>query len=299
MIKIGIEGADCRSAGELIRILVNHPDVELISLCSRKSAGLTVSSCHHGLIGETDICFSDNIDLNAVDTVFICSRQNPESAERILENGKLKIIDLSPERVENDPGWVFGLSEIYRKPMVRGASKAVIPHTAESMALVALYPLAANLLLSKSPTILFEAPEDIIKDSSGSGHIIASHLRQIQQSFVAGTDILFKTGTHPRICRMKISIPLQLDIDHTLSLYDAIYDDHNFTFLRTSPVDSREVAGTEKCIVSISKQSADTLDIDIIADGRMRGGAGEAVHVMNLLHGLHEKTGLTFRSSEY
>ena len=98
---------------------------------------------------------------------------------------------------------------------------------------------------------------------------------------------------------MHIRLECQPDLEQILQMYEEVYDDHNFTSIVTSPVNPIETEGTNKVIISISKPDAATLCLDIVADGRMRGGAGEAVHLLNLLFALHEQTGLKLKASRY
>jgi N-acetyl-gamma-glutamyl-phosphate reductase len=84
-----------------------------------------------------------------------------------------------------------------------------------------------------------------------------------------------------------------------MKLYDEVYDDHNFTILTSRVLDYKEVEGTNKCLLTLLKETPDTLTINCIIDARLRGGAGEAVHDLNLMFGLHECVGLTFKASVF
>ena len=99
--------------------------------------------------------------------------------------------------------------------------------------------------------------------------------------------------------RMECDIPCRTELAEILRLYDSHFDDHNFTFHVSYPVGMEEVEGTDRCVISLSKPTPDTLHVEAVADARLRGGAGEAVHLMNLLFGLHERVGLTLKASVY
>lgn len=302
MIKAGITGADSKAAGELIRILVNHPDVEIMSLSAPDSRGHKVAARHHGLIGELDMEFSDRQDLGKLDVVFICSeKEEAEQFLSLIEAAKypdLRIIDMSGAAAGRD-GFICGVSELFRKPMVRGAKTVFIPPAEASAALISLYPLAANLLLQGDIEIALSLPENV---SAGlaSGEIAAEAIRSVQNSFSG--NINFSVSENPEEARgmkMRTVIPMQLSLPDVLDLYENIYDDHNFTFLTSRSVSSREAAGTHRCILTLSKPEAGKLQIEAVADAHLRGGAGDAVHCMNLLFGLHERTGLSLKTSAF
>lgn len=310
MIKTGITGGTSDEAGELLRILVNHPDVELCSIAAPAHRGEQVQNVHHGLIGETDLRFSDRIDPSKVDVIFICPlSENPSPEEEAFQNDilsgnysnpELRIIDLthSPLCRENED-YVFGLSEIFRKPLVRGAKKATLPYPEESAALISLFPLALRLLINEDLSIhLTSLPGALNKNRLQiTADNIADNLRKVQKSF--NGDVKFTLNENPdcKGLRLQIELSTTLDYPHILESYQSIYDDHNFTFMTSAPVDSKEVAGTNRCIISLRKSNPDTLVIDTIIDNDMRGGSGEAVHLLNLLFGLHERTGLNLKAN--
>lgn len=300
MIKVGIEGGDTPIAGELIRILINHPDVIISAISCSEMAGIPVSVKHHGLIGEGELKFTRNIDYDSIDTLFICRPDSRQSREQAYANPNLNVIDLSENRDSGvHPDIVFGLSEIYRKNMVRGAKKIIVPTSVESMALVALYPLACNLLLSDTIEIKGSVPADLIIENLNVGKVISTHLAAAQQSFASDIVTEITPSEHRRVAEMSIMLNCAISSDQIRQIYDGMYNDHNFTFMADRKPDTTEVNGTEKCIFYISRPTPERLDIDVIADARMRGGAGEAVHILNLLHGLHEKTGLSLKTSDF
>ena len=125
MIKVGIIGGSGYAAGELVRILINHPDVVLKWVHSRTVAGQRIVDVHQGLHGEIDMNFTSAIDLDSIDVLFCC-RPAGKTREFLAQTAipaHLKIIDLSRDyRLEGpDNDFVYGLSELNRKPMVRGA----------------------------------------------------------------------------------------------------------------------------------------------------------------------------------
>lgn len=301
MIKVAISGADSPDAGELIRILINHPDVDLRSISASGREGLHANAVHRGLIGETDISFSSFPKLDRADILFICSPGlTPSDIPASAYGDNLKTISFNPGETicgaDLEP--VFALPEINRKALVRGAMAAVLPSPVASLVLCALYPLALNMILPNDLSIHLYVPDDISagRALNRSSEEIKAALADAQKSFCGKVEF----STHPvkenRGMMMETDIPCSVGLEHILELYD-IYDDHNFSFVVMSPVDTADVVGTDKCIISISKPDDSTLRVRAVADCRMRGAAGEAVHVMNLMFGLHEKTGLALKTS--
>lgn len=300
MIKVGITGADSRQAGELLRILVNHTDVDIMAAVAPHIAGRTVASFHHGLIGETSISFSASMNTEELDAVFLAPGSMPDEINRVKSDTNLRVIDFS-QRSELDPDMVPAISEIYRKPMVRGARQAQVVNPLASLLLIAIYPLAANLLLNSDLNVKVVAPESTI--SNESLDIAATQTKQIlskiQRSFDRNISFQASASDRNRSTRLQMDVRCSLDIDEIDRLYDSIYDDHNFTFITHSPVGAQETSGTHKCIITLEKPDADTLRITSLGDCRLRGGAGDAMHAFNLLFGLHERTGLTLKAAKY
>lgn len=304
MIKIGIVGADSPQAGELLRILVNHPEVDIVSLYAPGMAGREISSCHHGFIGERALTFTDKLNPSKLNAVFITddSDMGRNIVDRLEEWPELRIINLSPSRFENweNSDMEYGLSEINRKPLVRGAKTAILPSAAAAVALIALYPLASNLLLASDIDIEISAPASL--QSPDSKHIAAEISRQLkkyQTGFEGNVNVRFSKGNSARGIHAKVSMKCPLSAMEVDKFFEAIYDDHNFTFMTMEQVDEKEVEGTQKCVVSFCKPGAGLLEINAVADAFMRGGAGDAVHMLNLLFALHEKVGLHLKSSVF
>jgi N-acetyl-gamma-glutamyl-phosphate reductase len=303
MIKIGITGAASRTSGELIRLLLNHPDAEICALHAPEVKGKKALAIHHGLIGERSMTFTEIIDPAELDVIFInryddTSRQITDKKDN-YEN--LRIVDMTSSAYDTD-GFSLGLSEVNRKELVRGTHFASLPSSAESLTLTSLYPLAAYLSLPIELEIEISLPTEMIQEvcKDDIEKHIGSKLHSIQQSFSGNISLNIVASNSIRGMRMRTTIHCGSDIEEIFKMYDSIYDDHNFTFMVNNPLQFREVIGTNKCLISLHKEdSENSLNIDSIADARMRGGAGEAVHVMNLLFGLHELTGLSLKASEY
>lgn len=302
MIKTGIIGADTPFAGELLRILRSHPEVEIETLFAPSAAGRQVSSLHHGFIGESIVNFSATIDPAILDLIFISpgsdSLHLPEGL--LLNYPDLKIIDASGIFDENSD-FVYGLSEINRKSLVRGAKFAVLGTPATILSIIALFPLAKYLLLNGNISIEVAAPEDVVEslDTAKSSEQIRNILKNVQSSFEGVVSLTGYPNKSQRVMRVRTSINCSLDIEEINKLYNDTYDDHNFSFIYHNEVEGKEVEGTQKTIIHLSKPEPGSLTVEIVGDCRLRGGAGDAVHVMNLLFALYEKIGLDLKPSRF
>lgn len=304
MIDVSILGGETPDGGELLRLLAIHPEVELADVQATGLEGIPVASHHHGLIGETSISFTATVDYSRCDVLFVCNDSLGAYGLAALREARpeLRIIMLrTPPGLDLDAaGVVYGLPEINRKQLVRGATAAVVPRSLASMALVALYPFAMNLLLSGNVTISVTAPKAVMDscDIKATAAEVSGRLARAQKSFDGDVDIRCRAGEARRSALMDITLACPLSLQQSLDLYD-IYDDHRFAFVTTAPVGVSEVAGTNKCIVSVSKGDPASVSLGVAADCRLRGAAGEAVHIMNLMFGLHEKTGLALKAIDF
>lgn len=296
MIKVGILGAATPLAGEIIRILVHHPEVELRTLHAPSLAGHPATSAHHGLWGEETLLFTEKADFPHLDVAIICEPSDVAKAaiEACGSNPEMRLIDLTGRYGPFE----FGLSEINRKPLVRGARRASVPAPLAAVALIALYPFAAALMLNNDIAVTAEGSLGTSQPADDAS-TIEKRLAAVQNSFSSRVIIDDRSTGTDRGMRLRISFPSTLTVADACRLYDGIYDDHNFTFLTPRPVELKEVEGTQKCLVNVSKPDAGSILLDVVADPTMRGGAGEAVHLLNLLFGLHERTGLDLKVSTF
>ncbi|MDE7419167.1 MAG: hypothetical protein K2N35_03050 [Muribaculaceae bacterium] len=306
MIKVGIAGADTPMAGELIRILINHPDVELVSTFAPGKVGRKVASVHHGLAGECDLEFSPDINPQTLDVIFIDAHS--DVADRFRMNTdrwpNLRIIDMShcPSLDFDALQMAYGLPESNRKALVRGCKRAVVPRSVAAAAIIGLYPLAKHLLLKGDITVGYACPADIDTEEKISmvRQEILYVLRKTQNSFNGDIKLnRLNEEVSDRGLKVVVEIPCTLDINEVFKVFENCYDDHNFTFMVASSMPGYEVEGTQKTLVTLQKQTPDRLTVTVVADCRMRGGAGDAVHIMNLLFGLHERTGLFLKAHKF
>ncbi|MCH5234280.1 MAG: hypothetical protein J1E16_03230 [Muribaculaceae bacterium] len=306
MVKIGILGADSPLAGEIIRILINHPEVELVSLFAPNLLGRSISSIHHGLIGENPLYFTDKINLDEID--FLMVMQSNEIAQNIvdrfpeLDELKLVVFENDFPQLKLSHGFEIGLSEINRKALVRGAISAYIPSPITVPALVTLVPLANYLLLNSDIEIEVSVPSEIFEkyNENKEALLIENQLKERQASFNGNVKLkILEEHNSQRTEKTKISLSCALPIEEIEKIYEQIYDDHNFVFLTRNELSDKEVEGTQKIVFNLKKPESDSLVIESVADAWLRGGAGDMVHVLNLFFGLHEKTGLHLKSSRF
>lgn len=303
MIHVGISGADLPDSGELIRILAMHPDVVIDFAQARGFEGHPLTSVHHGLIGETDLLFTGTVDYTRLDVLFIVGNSCPtvEMTQLRHKRPDLKIILVGADTTDADhSSIVYGLPELNRKLLVRGANCAVVPGPFVSMALVSLLPFAENLLLNGDIDISISGPAELVKNTNLTkvAEEIERELRNVQLSFDGHVRITATPSEARRSSLMTLDLTCSLDLAQAVELYRR-YDDHRFAFISPVPVGVSEVAGTNKCIVSVGKGEPGHLTLSAAADCRLRGASGEAVHIMNLMCGLHEKTGLHLKAIDY
>ncbi|MBD5386134.1 hypothetical protein HDR69_06900 [bacterium] len=306
MIKVGISGADTPMAGELLRLCLHHPDVEIVSVYAPDKAGHPVSSQHHGFIGEERILFTSNFDATALDVAFLIKPlySATDWVKLMADRPQLKLVlfsDAAKDGLADACAPVYGLSELNRKPLVRGARTAVVPNPLASPILIALYPLAKHLLLSGDLNVEIIAPSDLIGDEVvvGARQELVDELPKIQTSFNGKVVMTCTPSESDRAIRIRILLPTSTGVEEIFKIYNSIYDDHNFTYVVHHPVSTAEVEGTNKVLISVTEKTGLGIMLDIVADPRMRGGAGEAIHLMNLLFNLHEKTGLELKTSAW
>lgn len=324
MIKVGIIGGAGYTAGELIRLLLNHPDVELKWVHSTSNAGNPVSGVHQGLVGETALYFTNETPLDAVDVIFLCTPHG--ESRKFLELHKdnipddLRIIDLSQDfRIADDThDFIYGLPELNRKYIIRGKHVAN-PGCFATAIQLALLPLARNLLLNSGIHV------NAITGSTGAGvkpsatshyswrndnvsiykpfthqHLaeIYQTLHGMQASFNSKVNFIPVRGCFSRGIFATLYMDCPVELSEIKKLYNEYYDDHNFTFVSDRMPDLKDVVNTNKCLLYLTKEDGKLLIVSVI-DNLLKGASGQAVHNMNLLFGLHERVGLQLKASAF
>lgn len=320
MVKVGIIGGAGYTAGELIRILVNHPHVRIVFVHSSSNAGNYLRDVHEGLYGDTDLKFCDKFDLGSVNVLFLCSAhgKSREFWEKNKRPGRLKVIDLAQDFRDESADYVYGLPEMNRDRILKARSIAN-PGCFATAIQLALLPLAeAGLLNSEinitavtgstgagvkpGPTTHFSWRNGNISTYKVFGH---QHLKEIGRNLDLlqpgfGQDINFvpMRGDFARGIFASVHTDCPLSIEEALQLYKGFYADAPFTFVSDSPVDLKQVVNTNKCLLSVEKHGGKIVIASVI-DNLLKGASGQAVQNMNLISGLPEDCGLRLKASAF
>ncbi len=314
MIRVGIIGGAGYTAGELLRILVNHPEVQIVFVHSSSNAGNYLYEVHGGLFGDTQLRFSDSYDLTAVDVLFLCSAHG-KSREFWAANPcppGLKVIDLAQDFRDESDGYVYGLPE-WQRERIRAAAKVANPGCFATAIQLALLPLAAAGQLRSTVHVT------AITGSTGAGVKLSAtthfswrtdnlstykvfahqHLLEICRN-LAFQDIQFvpMRGDFARGIFASVTVDSGLSAEAALRLYQDYYADAAFTFVSAAPTDLKQVVNTNKCIV-VPEVHDGTLVITSVIDNLLKGASGQAVQNMNLITGLPETTGLKLKASAF
>lgn len=311
MIKVGIVGCDNLQAAELVRILINHPDVELMWVIDAPRAGMRLDDIVPGIVGETDLTVQAESRLDGIDVLYWCGSRSEAEAyfARLDIPEDLKIIDLSGshnlDHGEDRP-WKYGLSEMQRRVLVHDARLVTVPGNVATASLLAVMPMARNLLLN-SPlelhvalgvSALGDADVDLDDLARNQRQEIVMALEQCQSSFGQPVTLSVTRLAEHRTLAVAARFKCGVAGEMIRQLYAQYYDDHNFVFMVDRPIVTADIENTNKCLIHIDKDEArGLLTIHAVMDALLKGSAGTAVHAMNLLFGLHEKVGLAFKGT--
>ena len=320
MIRVGIIGGAGYTAGELIRLLLNHPEAELAFVHSESSAGKPLYEVHGGLLGDTELRFSDSFDLGGIDVLFLCGAHGKSAAfweENPMPAG-LKVIDLAQDYRDESEGYVYGLPE-WQREKIAAASKIANPGCFATAIQLALLPLAAAGLLND------EIHVTAITGSTGAGvkpgatthfswranNISAYKVFEHQHLKEIGRNLgLLQAGSPPEINFVPVrgdftrgifaSVYTGCTLDEAGldKLYMDFYAGAAFTFVSGLPVDLKQVVNTNKCILHVEKHGGKAVVTSVI-DNLLKGASGQAVQNMNLIFGLPETEGLKLKASAF
>lgn len=299
MIKAIVSGATSPAGGEVIRILLHHPDVEITAAVQPEHATMPLADMVPGLTGDTDLRVTETYGSGDGNVLFLCHGGMPDFDIDADGNAELRIVDLTGS-LDGHEGFVTGIGELNRKPMVRGARRASIPDPLTILAVTALLPLAKNRLLDGTVTAVVEGdgPEHARASADRSAQILTTaqpgyHGSIDIRSAETGDGEVRDLSGRPRFMRLTATMPCNVDVRHIAELYQEYFDDHKFVFLldgrKPGPVD---VVNTNKLLINLQRSPDGTLTVTAACDPVLKGSAGAAVHCMNLLFGLHERTGL-------
>ncbi len=321
-IKVGVIGGAGYTAGELLRILIHHPQVDIVFINSSSNAGNPIDEVHSGLTGETDLVFTDALPLDKVDVLFLCSAHG--DSKKFMDSNEIpasvKIVDLSTDYREARPDhdFVYGLPELNRDA-IRKARRIANPGCFATAIQLALLPLAANGLLTD------EVHVNAITGSTGAGvkpgptshfswrnnnisiykafehqHLqeIGQSLRQLQPGMNKAINFIPVRGNFTRGIYVTAYTRFDGTLDEALALYTSYYNDAAFTFIVRKNPDLKQVVNTNKGILYLEKHGDKLLVISMI-DNLLKGASGQAVQNMNLMMGIDEKTGLNLKSAGF
>jgi len=322
MIKAGIIGGAGYTAGELIRILIHHPQVELVFVNSTSNAGNKLTDVHSGLLGDTDMLFTDQLPYNKIDVLFFCTAHG--DTKKFLDANTvpthLKIIDLSTDYRQESPEheFVYGLPELNRD-RIKKANRIANPGCFATAIQLGLLPLA------KAELIQSELHINAITGSTGAGvkpsatshfswrennisvykafehqHLkeIGQSLKQLQRDFNQDINFIPVRGNFTRGIFVTTYLNYDGPLEDVTKLYEDFYKDHPFTILTDKNPDLKQVVNTNKGIVHLEKHANKLLILSCI-DNLLKGASGQAVQNMNLIFGLDEKEGLGLKATGF
>ena len=322
MIKIGIIGGAGYTAGELIRLLVNHPEAEIVFINSTSNAGNKITSVHGGLLGETDLTFTDQLPFDKVDVLFFCSAHG--DTKKFIEShdipAGLKIIDLAMDYRLKDTGndFIYGLPEI-NKEAISKANHIANPGCFATAIQLGLLPLAAKGLLNH------DVYANAITGSTGAGvkpqstthfswrdnnmsiykafehqHIpeIRQSMKQLQSDFTADINFIPYRGDFPRGIFATLVTECDKELDELRKIYSDFYANAAFTHVVEQNIDLKQVVNTNKALLHLEKHGNKLLVVSCI-DNLLKGASGTAVQNMNLLFHIDETTGLHLKPSAF
>jgi N-acetyl-gamma-glutamyl-phosphate reductase len=318
MIKVGIIGGSGYTAGELIRILMFHPNATLDFVYSTTNAGKPLSIAHHDLMGDIEMNFTDQVNPN-VNVVFLCLGHGKSKAflEQHQFSNDTKIIDLGNDfRLTKDAEFdgkqfVYGLPELNRTA-IQSANYIANPGCFATAIQLALLPLAKNGLLnedvhinattgstgagvSPSETTHFSWRNNNMSHYKAFEHQHLGEINQSIQQLQAGypNELLFvpNRGDFARGIFATLYTNIEESLEDIVAKYEAYYADQPFVTVTTTNINMKQVVQTNKCIISLMKKG-NRLLITSVIDNLTKGASGQAIQNMNLLFGLDETTGL-------
>jgi len=320
-IRVGVAGAAGYTGGELIRLLLGHPYVEISWLHSSSNGGKPVYAVHDDLIGYTDLAFSTEANADNIDVVFLCLGHGT-SAKYLADNPALlkkKIIDLSQDfRLTGTHDFVYGLPE-FQRDVIAKANHIANPGCFATAIQLALLPLAAHGLLTNHVHI------NATTGSTGAGQALSEtghfswregnfsvykafthqHLAEIGQTLTSlqnnrsgGLYFIPNRGNFTRGIFVSLYLQCSLPEDEAIELYENFYASHPFTHVTKSNLHLKQVVNTNNCLLQIEKHGEQLLILSAI-DNLLKGASGQALENMNLLFGLEQTAGLRIKPSAF
>ena len=338
MVRVGILGAAGYTGGELIRLLINHPEAEIVFANSESNAGNKVYDVHEGLIGDTELEFTSEIPFDKVDVVFFCFGHGKSEAflkEHTIP-ANVKIIDLAQDfRIKGDHDYVYGLPETHREEIAK-CQHLANPGCFATCIQEGLLPLAKAGLLTHDIAV------NAITGSTGAGQKTGAtthfswrnnnfsvyklfthqHLHEICQTLNElrpasapraidtldegfegdgiTVDFIPYRGDFARgiFCTEVITCDKAQDKDAIVALYKDFFKDAAFTHYSDKALDLKQVVNTNKCLLHVEVFGRKIVVTSMI-DNLLKGAVGQAVQNMNIMFGLDEKAGLNLKAAAF
>lgn len=320
MIKAGIIGGAGYTAGELIRILLNHPDVKIDFVYSTSQPGKPVSTIHQDLAGETSLEFTNTINKEA-DVVFLCLGHG-NSKKFLSENQfseNTRIVDLSTDfRMSGDHDFVYGLPE-FNSDQIRAARNVANPGCFATAISLAILPLAKAQRLQNewhvnavtgatgAGTSLSETTHFTWRDNNfssyksfGHQHLneIGQSLKNLQANFNKAVNFIPNRGNFSRGIHATAYTTFEGSLEEAREIYLEAYSNAAFTHLVEGELHLKQVVNTNKCLLKLEKFE-DKLLVTSVIDNLLKGASGQAVQNMNLMFGLDETAGLKLKANYF
>lgn len=319
-MKAGIIGGAGYTAGELTRLLINHPEVEIGFIHSTSHAGQPVSSVHEGLLGDTDLCFAADFDLTAVDVLFLCQGHGKSTqfwAEHALPES-LRVVDLAQDFRDESAGYVYGLPELQRD-RICSARLVANPGCFATALQLSMLPLASAGLLPERVSVTG------VTGSTGAGvkpgatthfswrsdnlsvykPFTHQHLAEIRRSLASlqpgwdgEIDFVPVRGDFARGIYAMTWIHTAMTEADARRLYSDYYSDAPFTVVAPGEVDLKQAVNTNKAVIGIAAVEGRLL-VTCAIDNLLKGASGQAVQNMNLMAGFDETAGLRLKPSAF
>ena len=325
MLEIGIIGGAGYTAGELIRLLLNHPEANINFVYSTSNAGNKLHKVHKDLIGSTEISFTSQINTK-VDTLFLCLGHGNSTTflEKNNFSKNTKIIDLSNDfRLFTDKNFegkdfVYGLPEL-DKTVIKTAKYIANPGCFATALQLAILPLAAKGLLNNDIHInavtgatgagssLSATTHFTYRDNNYSHYKAFNHqhlgeinqtVNQLQTNFNAEINFVPNRGNFSRGIFATTYTKYDGSLDDALKIYKEYYKDAAFTFVSDEEIHLKQVVNTNKCLLHLVKHGNKLLITSTI-DNLLKGASGQAVQNLNLMYGFEETLGLNLKASYF
>jgi N-acetyl-gamma-glutamyl-phosphate reductase len=322
-INIGIVGGAGYTAGELIRLLIHHPNANIVFVHSNSNTGKPLHAVHNDLIGDTDIVFTDKV-INDADVIFLCVGYT-EARKFLQENiiaAATKIIDLSHDFRLNehnnfgDRKFVYGLPELNREE-IKAANNIANPGCFATCIQLGLLPLAKEKVLSTIHTTGITGSTGAGQSMQSTSHfswrvnniqayktLSHQHVDEIKQSLqqLQGNETSLHfvpwRGDFARGIFVTSYCQSNVSLEEANNLYKTFYASHPFVHVSDVMIDLKQVVNTNKAVIYIEKIS-DQLVIHTAIDNLLKGASGQALQNMNLMFGLEETTGLNLKAVKF